>query len=101
VSGDPSDASIDANGNVGWRTEMSVQLGNTVPDFRRDSRPERFHSSIEDDQAAFGREFIATSEAEPRWPPIWRLVFIVGASAGLWLLIILAVLIAGALRFLP
>jgi hypothetical protein len=101
VSRDRSDANIDSNGNVGWRTWMSVQFGNTAPDFRRDSAPERFHPSIENDRAAFDREFFAASETERRWPPIWRLAFIAGASAGLWLLIILAVLITGALQLLP
>jgi hypothetical protein len=56
---------------------------------------------MEDHQGAVEGELVAASETERRWPPISRRVFIAGASAGLWLLIILAVLFTGVLRFLP
>jgi hypothetical protein len=41
------------------------------------------------------------AEAERLWPPAWRLVLIVGTSAGLWLLILVSLSIAGVVRLLP
>jgi hypothetical protein len=41
------------------------------------------------------------AKAERTWSPAWRLVLVVGTSAGMWTLILVSLSIAGVLRLLP
>jgi hypothetical protein len=83
---------------------MTAQLARIVVDFTE----ERTQSSVRDwDLSGSQANDLASARtSDPAgmrrtWPLAWRALLVVGTSAGLWLLVLVPLSVAGVLQLLP